>query len=297
VTPKGPTTKEPSTLKTVATWGADILTSFTPGVNDARDWYELTTGKDLVHGDDIGVFGRVMAGIGLIAGSGVVLRKGGGLIKKGFKKVGSVLSTGGGYIKKWAGKGWDVIVSVKNKFRKPSLIPNKVPPVITKVPDGSGLFVKVEKGVPIHPVKTNTPVYRQISGGGGDPNTRKILNNIENGKPPGDYLPRGGDGATVTKNDAWKYTEGVPPKDSGLTATTTDKSYADLRAKKNPGDLVIEAELPEGTPTFGVPGGMEGESQVLVNKIKGDDITRITRSDGKGGFELIYEKGLKRKPK
>lgn len=52
----------------------DVASSFTPIVNDARDFYELTTGKDMVTGEQLGAFGRLCAGIGIIAGSGSLYR-------------------------------------------------------------------------------------------------------------------------------------------------------------------------------------------------------------------------------
>ena len=53
----------------------DLTTTFTPGVSDARDIYEFLTGVDLVTQEDIGVSGRVLAGAGLVAGSGILFRK------------------------------------------------------------------------------------------------------------------------------------------------------------------------------------------------------------------------------
>lgn len=53
----------------------DLGTSITPGVNDARDLYELLTGLDFVTNEDIGMFGRMLAGGGLLIGSGALFRK------------------------------------------------------------------------------------------------------------------------------------------------------------------------------------------------------------------------------
>ncbi len=55
--------------------GLDVGTAFTPFVNDARDLYELSTGLDLVSGEEIGVFGRACALAGLVTGSGQLYRK------------------------------------------------------------------------------------------------------------------------------------------------------------------------------------------------------------------------------
>ncbi len=58
---------------------ADVLTAFTPGVNDARDLYELFEGKDLLSGEALNSFERSLALVGLAIGSGagfwVVLEK------------------------------------------------------------------------------------------------------------------------------------------------------------------------------------------------------------------------------
>lgn len=53
----------------------DLTTGMTPGVNDARDLYEFLTGVDVITQEDIGILGRVLAGGGLIMGSGVLFRK------------------------------------------------------------------------------------------------------------------------------------------------------------------------------------------------------------------------------
>lgn len=61
--------------------GADISTSLLPFVGDARDFYEMSTGKDLVTGEKLTRFDRILSGVGLIAGSGAFFRK----ITKGIK--------------------------------------------------------------------------------------------------------------------------------------------------------------------------------------------------------------------
>ncbi|NEQ44066.1 MAG: hypothetical protein F6K00_11125 [Leptolyngbya sp. SIOISBB] len=53
----------------------DIITGFTPFVNDARDLYELLTGKDMITGQSLQDWERAMALLGLILGSGVAWRK------------------------------------------------------------------------------------------------------------------------------------------------------------------------------------------------------------------------------
>lgn len=62
------------TLMEWAKVGADIGTAFIPYVNDARDWFELTTGVDLISGDKLEPWERVAAGVGLLAGSGAAYR-------------------------------------------------------------------------------------------------------------------------------------------------------------------------------------------------------------------------------
>ncbi len=53
---------------------ADVLTAFTPGVNDARDLYELFEGKDLLSGEALNSFERSLALVGLAIGSGAGFR-------------------------------------------------------------------------------------------------------------------------------------------------------------------------------------------------------------------------------
>ena len=55
--------------------GADWATALTPGVNDLRDLYELTNGKDLISGEELSTIDRAVAGAGLVLGSGAVYRK------------------------------------------------------------------------------------------------------------------------------------------------------------------------------------------------------------------------------
>ena len=52
----------------------DVGTGFVPGINDARDFYELTCGKDLFSGENIGLEGRTLSALGLLIGSGALYR-------------------------------------------------------------------------------------------------------------------------------------------------------------------------------------------------------------------------------
>ena len=52
----------------------DIGLSVTPLVGDARDFYELVTGQDLLTQESIGASGQLLAGLGLLLGSGAVYR-------------------------------------------------------------------------------------------------------------------------------------------------------------------------------------------------------------------------------
>jgi len=56
--------------------GADLASALTPGVNDLRDIYEVSTGKDLITGETLEGWERVLAAAGIIAGSGAAFRKG-----------------------------------------------------------------------------------------------------------------------------------------------------------------------------------------------------------------------------
>ncbi|MBI3017932.1 MAG: hypothetical protein HYY62_08110 [Deltaproteobacteria bacterium] len=52
----------------------DIGISVTPLVGDARDFYELVTGQDLLTQESIGTSGQLLAGVGLLLGSGAAYR-------------------------------------------------------------------------------------------------------------------------------------------------------------------------------------------------------------------------------
>ena len=78
------------TLLKTATMGVDIALSVLPGIGDARDFYELTTGKDLMRGEEIGVGGRTLAAVGLLIGSGAMYRKVGDTLKSFIKNTDTV---------------------------------------------------------------------------------------------------------------------------------------------------------------------------------------------------------------
>ena len=63
------------TLVEVLTNGLDVGTAFVPYVNDARDLYELSTGRDLVSGEELTPFDRTLSAVALIGGSGALYRK------------------------------------------------------------------------------------------------------------------------------------------------------------------------------------------------------------------------------
>jgi len=71
---------------------ADLGSSLTPFVGDARDLYELYSGRDLFTKEKLSGFERVLSGVGLIGGSGSLFRKAiskldGGVAKKALKKA------------------------------------------------------------------------------------------------------------------------------------------------------------------------------------------------------------------
>lgn len=66
--------------------GLDVSASLIPFVNDARDVYELVTGRDLLTGEEIDGFGRLLTGVALVAGNGNVYRKAAGKLKDSFAK-------------------------------------------------------------------------------------------------------------------------------------------------------------------------------------------------------------------
>lgn len=53
---------------------ANAFTAFMPGFNDARDGYELTTGRDLHTGQGLSILQRSLSGLGLVIGSGAGYR-------------------------------------------------------------------------------------------------------------------------------------------------------------------------------------------------------------------------------
>ncbi|MEM6821341.1 MAG: pre-toxin TG domain-containing protein, partial [Verrucomicrobiota bacterium] len=74
------------TLTELFDQGLDVGTSLTPFVNDARDLYELVTGRDLITGDTIGADGRFLSAVALIGGNGSLYRKAVDKLKKTFWK-------------------------------------------------------------------------------------------------------------------------------------------------------------------------------------------------------------------
>jgi hypothetical protein len=82
-------------LPSIMLTGLNLGTAFTPGVNDARDWYELVTGMDMITGEKLLTWERVAAGVAVIAGSGVLYRK----------IVNAISETGGRAVVKEAIKG------------------------------------------------------------------------------------------------------------------------------------------------------------------------------------------------
>lgn len=54
--------------------GLNIATSLLPFVNDARDLYELTTGMDMITGEELKLWERAVSGAGLLIGSGAFFR-------------------------------------------------------------------------------------------------------------------------------------------------------------------------------------------------------------------------------
>jgi hypothetical protein len=65
---------------------ANISTSLLPFISDARDFYELVNGRDLITGEPIDGFGRIVSGVALIAGSGEIYRKAVNKLKESFFK-------------------------------------------------------------------------------------------------------------------------------------------------------------------------------------------------------------------
>jgi hypothetical protein len=81
------------TLSEIFTAGLNISTSLLPFVSDARDYYELISGKDLITGETLDTFARVVTGVAVIAGSGVLYRKIANKLKDSFKPKSNVSST------------------------------------------------------------------------------------------------------------------------------------------------------------------------------------------------------------
>ncbi|HCN84563.1 MAG TPA: hypothetical protein DIT07_13220, partial [Sphingobacteriaceae bacterium] len=63
-----------STLETIVKTTLNVATALTPGINDARDWFELITGTDMITGEKLETWERVLTGAAVIAGSGVLFR-------------------------------------------------------------------------------------------------------------------------------------------------------------------------------------------------------------------------------
>lgn len=61
-------------FNTVVMQSINIATAVTPGINDVRDWYELTTGTDMISGEKLQTWEKVVTGVAVIAGSGVLFR-------------------------------------------------------------------------------------------------------------------------------------------------------------------------------------------------------------------------------
>ena len=68
----------------------DIGVSLAPIIGDGRDFYELTCGKDLFSGEEIGLEGRTLSALGLLIGSGAMYRKVGDTVKSLIKGTDSV---------------------------------------------------------------------------------------------------------------------------------------------------------------------------------------------------------------
>lgn len=76
-----------STLFEISSKGLlNVGTTFTPFINDARDAYELINGRDLITGEEISGFGRVLTAVALIAGNGNLYRKAAEQLKESFFK-------------------------------------------------------------------------------------------------------------------------------------------------------------------------------------------------------------------
>jgi hypothetical protein len=75
------------TLGEITTKGLlNVGTSLVPFVSDARDFYELVSGRDLVTGEPIDMFGRFLTGVALIAGNGNIYRKAVDKVEEGLTK-------------------------------------------------------------------------------------------------------------------------------------------------------------------------------------------------------------------
>jgi hypothetical protein len=69
--------------------GLDVSTSLLPFISDARDFYELISGRDLITGEELDTFGRAITGVAIIAGNGNFYRKLADKLKESFspKKI------------------------------------------------------------------------------------------------------------------------------------------------------------------------------------------------------------------
>lgn len=101
-----PTTESTNyeTMKEVGKVGLNLTTMFTPGLNDARDLYEVTTGRDLIDGRELAIWERALSAVGLVFGSGAAFRKGFQWAGKGLRWVGEGLERGVTLVKIGFGK-------------------------------------------------------------------------------------------------------------------------------------------------------------------------------------------------
>lgn len=83
----------------------NVSTSLLPFVSDARDLYEMVNGKDLITGEEIDGFGRVVSGVALIAGSGSLYRKAVDKLKDSFFKKAVTEAAAGIPALKYTGAG------------------------------------------------------------------------------------------------------------------------------------------------------------------------------------------------
>lgn len=85
----------------------DVITDFTPGVSNVKDAVTALTGFNPLTGDEVGVLGRVLAGIFAIPALGNILKyigKGGKFLLKGIVALPKVVKTLGRALA-WLGRG------------------------------------------------------------------------------------------------------------------------------------------------------------------------------------------------